>query len=99
KYLHAPLRAKSPDDFDFFLRENFAGGVVRRIENEGARFVGECCFQFFLDKMPVGGMQRDIPGRSTGENRVRSVVFVEGLEYDYLVAGINESQHGGNHPF
>ena len=47
--------------------------------------------------MEIGRKQGHIEGLRTGQDRVRTVVFIEGREHDHLVAGVGYRHHRGHH--
>ncbi len=89
--------AQLGDQLQLDTGENLAGRIVRCVDDDSADTIGEGCAQLGLVNAPVRPAQRDEPGPGTGEDRVRAVVLVEGLEHDHLLTGINERQHHRDH--
>ena len=78
-------------------REDLAGRVVRRVDDDGARRVRERARELVGIERPVGLAQRHEPRHRARENRVGPVVLVERLEDDHLVAGIDDAEHRRDH--
>ncbi len=53
--------------------------------------------QFLFIEMPVGLVEGDEPRRGPAEDGVRPVVFVEGLEDDDFLPGVDDGQEGRDH--
>ena len=85
--------------FQFVARKNLSSGIVGRVDDDGFGARAERGGQLPFVEGPVGGLQLYEARRSTGKNRVRSVVFVERLEDDDFIAGIDDGHHGGHHGF
>ena len=94
-----PADAKVADKFEFRAGENFAGGIVRRIQNDGFGVGTEGAGEFFFVKRPVGRAELDESRSGATQNRVGTVIFVEGLKHDDFIAGIDDRHHGGHHGF
>jgi hypothetical protein len=80
-------------------REHLAGGIVRRVEDDGAGALVESLRQLGGIEAPVRRAQRHEARRGAAEHGIRTVVFVEGLEDDDLVTRIDERQHRRDHRF
>ena len=84
--------------------ENFSGGIVGRVEDDGLGVRAEGGGQFPFVESPggifvCGWLHFDEARRGAGEDRVGAVIFVEGFEDDDFVAGIDDGHHGGHHGF
>ena len=91
--------AELGDKLEVAAGKHPAGRVVRRVDDNGAGLVIERCRQFSPVKRELRRIQTDETRRCTAQNRVRTVVFVERLEYDDFFARIDGRHQGGNHPF
>ena len=78
-------------------REHLAGRVVRRVDDDRARARAERRAELLLVDRPVRLVERDVARRRTGQDRVRTVVLVERLEHDDLVARVEETEHRRDH--
>src|SRR6266446_4826289 len=94
-----PLLAKVSDQLKFLAAEDLSGRIVRRINNDGLRLVVEGPREFFFIEGPVRLAELHVARRGAGDNRVGPVVFVERLEYDDLVAWIDDGQQHVDHRF
>jgi hypothetical protein len=94
-----PADAKIADGFDFGASENFAGRIIRGVQNDGFGGRAERSGQFLRIERPIGRLQFDEARSSPGENRVRAIIFVEGLEDHHFIAGIDDGHHRGHHRF
>ena len=92
------VRAQVRDRPEFVPREDLARRVVRRVQDEDLRPVRERGFQRFLVHGPVGPRHPHVPRAGAAHDRVRTVVLVEGLEDDRLVALVDQGEHRGHHP-
>ena len=96
---HVPALAQLRDHLQLVAREHLAGGIVRRVDHDGARAVAERALQFVGIEAPIGFAQPHVFRFGAGEDRIRAVVLVERLEDDHLVSGIDTRQHHGHHRF
>ena len=71
--------------------EDLARRIVRRVDDDGLRLRAERARSSSRSKLQSGGMQLHEARRRAGENRVGPVVFVERLEDDDFVAGIDDA--------
>ena len=94
-----PLLAKVSDQLKFLAAEDLSGRIVRRINNDGLRLVVEGRREFVFVEGPVRLAELHVARRGAGDNRVGPVVFVERLEYDDLVARIDDGQQHVDHRF
>src|SRR5438034_499709 len=94
-----PANAKVADEFEFGAREDFAGGIVRRVENDRFGVRAEGGGKFFFVKRPIRRTQFDEARAGAAENCVRTVIFVERLEHHNLIAWIDDGHHRGQHRF
>ena len=94
-----PAHAEIANKFQFFAREYFSRGIVRRIDDDGLGLGAEGARQFVAIEIPVRRLQLHEARRGAGKNRVGAVILVERLEDDDFVAGIDDAHHGGHHGF
>ena len=94
-----PAHAEIADGFEFLAGEHLAGGIVRRIDDDGLGARAKGARQFVAIEAPGGRMEAHEARRGSGKNRVGAVVFVERLEDDDFVAGIDDRHHRGHHRF
>jgi hypothetical protein len=94
-----PSYAKIANEFEFGASENFAGGIVRRVEDDGFCVRAERSAQFPFVEGPIGRPKFDEARSGAGKDCVRAVVFVEGFEDNDFVAGIDDGHHGRHHGF
>ena len=73
--------------------ENFAGGIIRRVDDDGLGGGSKRGRQFFRIERPIGRTQLDVARSGAGKNRIGAVIFVEGLEDDDFVARIDDGHH------
>ena len=77
--------------------EYLAGGVVGGVQDDGLGARREGAAQLFGIEGPIGRAQRDVARLGAAELGVGPVVFVEGLEEDHFVAGVEHRQQAGDH--
>src|SRR5262249_38186312 len=99
-----PADAQVAYEFKFRARKNLTGRVVGRVQDDGLGMRTKGGGQFGVVERPVlfGGAGRTHAheaGRCAGQDRVRAVVFIERLEHNDLVAGIDDGHYGGHHGF
>ena len=94
--------AQVADGLALFFGEDFAHGVVRGVEHDHARAVGDGSFEFFHVEFPVAGgggflvavfgwVERHVDDFSARHFDVGDVLVEEGLEDDYFVARFDEA--------
>jgi len=81
------------------LAPSFAGRIGGIAENQRLRLLLKGPHQLFLIKCEIRRMQRHKDWLCSGEDGVRTIILVEGREYNYFVAGIADSHRGGHHRF
>src|SRR5207244_9488156 len=91
------LLAEAGDEGQLIAAVHLAGGIVRGVDDDGARPRVERLAQLVAVEVPVRRDERhDYRGRPR-EDAIRAVVLVEGLEDDYLVTGIDEREDRRQH--
>ncbi len=94
-----PFLAEVGNLLELGAGEDFAGGVVGGVDDDGFGFGVEGGGKLFGPVGPFRRVEGDVAGGGAGEDAVGAVVFVEGLEDDDLVAGVDEGLEGGDHGF
>ena len=94
-----PLLAEPGNELQLFAVEHLTGRIIRRINNDGLRAVVECRGQFFFIKRPVRPAKLNVTRRRTRDDRVRTIVFIEGLEHNHFIAGIDDGEQHIDHGF
>jgi hypothetical protein len=87
------------DEGEFVEREDAAGGVVGRVDDDGLGLRGEGAAEFVGVEGPIGGVEGDEFAGGAAELEVGVIVFVVGLEDDDFVTGVDESEEDGGHAF
>ena len=83
------------DQHQFLVRKHAASRVLRRIQDQRARFFAKGRAQLVGIKCPVGGMQWHRDRHSTRHQDIGHVRIVEWLDNDHLIARVNQPQYGG----
>ena len=96
---HIPFLAEIGDKLELFAAEYLPCWVIRRINNDRLRLVVERCRQFRFVKRPIGPAKLNVARGCAGNDRVRSVIFVERLEDDHFIAGIDHRKQNIDHGF
>ena len=89
--------AQLADERELLASEDLARGVVRRVDDDRPRAVGERRTQLGLVDRPVGCVQRDVARRRPRQHGIGAVILVERLEDDHLVTGIDGGEQRGDH--
>src|SRR5579871_6607581 len=84
---------------EFLAREDFAGGIVGRVENDRLGAGREGAAELDGIKAPVRRIESDVAGGGAAELRIGIVILVERLEDDHLVSRIEEREQRGDHAF
>ena len=92
-----PAHAEIADAFEFGALENFAGGIIRRIEDDRLGRGTERRGEFIGIERPIGRLQLDEARRRAGKNRIRPIIFVERFEDHHFVARIDDRHHRRHH--
>ena len=79
--------------------EHLPGRVVGGVDDDRLCPRVECCGKLVGIERPIGLVQCDVAGRRPGEDRVRAIVLIKGLEDDDFVAGVDRGQQGRHHGF
>ena len=77
--------------------EDLAAGVVRSVHDDRAGALSESSAKLRGVEREFEAVERDEDEGGAAHRRVRHVVFVERLEDDDLIAGLNDGEHGGHH--
>ena len=85
------------DDLQLGTGKDAAAGVGGIAQHQRLGLLAERVLQHLGIKGKRGGIQGDINGLRTGEDGVRTVIFIEGGEDDHLVSGIGNGEHGAHH--
>jgi hypothetical protein len=83
----------------FVAAEHLARGIVRRVDDDGARPIVERTLQLIRIEPPVGRAQPHIARLGSGKNRIRPIVFVKRLKDDDFVARVEAGHHHRHHGF
>src|SRR2546430_16911546 len=75
-----PSHTEVADEFELRSREDFPGGIIRRVQNNCFGVRAKSSREFLFVERPIGRAQLDEPRRGPAQNRVRTVVLVERLE-------------------
>ncbi len=89
--------AQLRDQGQLLDREDLAGRVVRRVDDDRTGAVGERGTQLGLVERPVRFPQTDEARHGAGQDRIGAVVLVHRVEQDDLVAGVEQRQQRGDH--
>ena len=87
-----PLLTEICDQLELAAAEYLTGRVIRSVDDDRLRLVVESRGQLLFINGPVWLMELDIPGRRAGYDRVRAVIFIERLEHDDFIAGVDDCQ-------
>ena len=90
--------AEPGDHLELGAREDLAGRVVRRVDDDPPRSRREGVAELVGIDPPVRLVERDVARHGAGEDRIGPVVLVVRLEDDDLVAGVQDRHHRRDHP-
>ena len=72
--------------------------ITGSVDDDGSGSIRERGRQALEVEWPTR-LERDVHRFGVGQNGVRPVVFIEGLEHNDFIAGIHQGQQNGNHRF
>jgi hypothetical protein len=93
------LQAQLGDGPQLVAREDFAGGIMRRVDDNRPGPRVECRGQFVGIEVPAVAAQRHIARRHAGHDQVRHIGVVNRLENDHLIARIGQTENRRKHRF
>ena len=79
------------------LGEDFARGIVRRVDDHRLGARAESRLELAAIDREVGPAQSHVTRGRTGQDYVGTIVLIERLEDDHLVAWIDHREHGRDH--
>ena len=91
------LLCQLEDIFQFRSAKHFPAGVRGVADNNGFCPLCKCRFQRCRIKAECRRFQRHIDGIRTAQNRISSIVFIKGAEYNHLITRIANRHHSGHH--
>ena len=92
-----PFQAEIGYELQFLTGEDFACGVVGSVDNDRFGLVIKRLNQFLLIEIPIRFVEGDESGCGSTEDGVRSVILIERLKENDLLAGIDDSHEGTDH--
>ena len=85
-----PSHTEVTDEFELRSREDFPGGIIRRVQNNCFGVRAKSSREFLFVERPIGSAQLDEARRGAAQDRIWSIVFIERLEDDDLITRIND---------
>ncbi len=99
-----PPLAESRDELELLAREDLPGRIVGRIDDDGLGPGSEGGGQLIGVESPcvlparqVWLVKGNVPGDGAGQQAVRPIVLVEGLEDHHLIARVHHGHDGSHH--